>query len=307
MNTFQLECFLAVAETLNFGRAAAKLNVTQPAITHQIHTLESELNVRLFRRTTHTVEITREGYLFLEDARTITAVSERAKKRFENFRGQEHQLFSIGYHNDGRPLELPEILQKFSQMYPTIHPVLRGVPSQPLLYRLLEDENADVIWSIGESNSGKTPGIYKEITKSPLVCACHQNHKLTERSHVTLADLNKERLILFHPTNSIFSIAKFQGQMLQGRNPAEIYFCESLDAALTLVKAGYGVFLLPRLLLPPDQSLNAVPVKDCDPIPFGVCYRTLQHNKPLKSFVDLVKEHFSGEYAEEPAEESCEN
>lgn len=295
MNTFQLECFLAVAETLNFGRAADKLNVTQPAITHQIQTLESELNVRLFKRTTHTVEITREGYLFIGDARTITATSERAKKRFENIHGQEHQIFSIGYHNDGRPLELPDILQKFSLMYPTIHPVLRGVPSQPLLYRLLEDENADVIWSVGESNSGKTPGIYKEITRSPLVCACHRNHPIAGRSHMALADLDQERLILFHPTNSIFLIAKFQGQLLQGRNPSEIYFCESLDAALMLVKAGYGVFLLPRLLLPPDESLNAVPMMDCEPIPFGVYYRTLQRNKPLKCFVDLIKEHFSGE------------
>ncbi len=44
MNTFQLTCFLTVAETLSFAKAAKLLNVTQPAVTHQIHSLEEELN-----------------------------------------------------------------------------------------------------------------------------------------------------------------------------------------------------------------------------------------------------------------------
>ena len=54
MNTFQLTCFLTVAETLSFVKAAKQLNVTQPAVTHQIHSLEEELNKQLFRRTTRT-------------------------------------------------------------------------------------------------------------------------------------------------------------------------------------------------------------------------------------------------------------
>ena len=58
MNTFQLSCFLAVAETLSFARAAEQLNITQPAVTHQIHSLETELNVKLFVRTTRTVNLT---------------------------------------------------------------------------------------------------------------------------------------------------------------------------------------------------------------------------------------------------------
>lgn len=47
MNTFQLSCFLAVAENLNFARAAKELNISQPAVTHQIRSLEEELNVKL--------------------------------------------------------------------------------------------------------------------------------------------------------------------------------------------------------------------------------------------------------------------
>ena len=58
MNTFQLSCFLQVAETLNFARAAEILHVTQPAVTQQIRSLEKELGVPLFHRTTRSVKLT---------------------------------------------------------------------------------------------------------------------------------------------------------------------------------------------------------------------------------------------------------
>lgn len=51
MNTVQLECFMAVAEYLNFSKASLALKITQPAVSHQIQTLEEELGVKLFNRT----------------------------------------------------------------------------------------------------------------------------------------------------------------------------------------------------------------------------------------------------------------
>ena len=68
MNTTQLECFLAVAEHLNFSRASEELKMTQPAVSHQIRTLEEELGVKLFMRTSKNVSLTSEGIRFLPDA-----------------------------------------------------------------------------------------------------------------------------------------------------------------------------------------------------------------------------------------------
>ena len=61
MNIFQLSCFLAVAEYLNFAKAAQSLHVTHPAVSQQIQSLEKELNTKLFVRTTRTVKLTDEG------------------------------------------------------------------------------------------------------------------------------------------------------------------------------------------------------------------------------------------------------
>ncbi|MCA5964907.1 LysR family transcriptional regulator [Blautia sp. RD014234] len=81
MNTVQLECYMAVAENLNFARAAEQLHITQPAVTHQIDSLETELDVKLFKRTTRTVELTSPGWVFLGYARDILAKTAQAKNR----------------------------------------------------------------------------------------------------------------------------------------------------------------------------------------------------------------------------------
>ncbi len=96
MNTFQLNCFLAVCGSLNFARAAEQLGITQPAVTHQIHTLEDELDVKLFNRSTRSVQLTPEGILFINDAREILGISMRAKRRFQNPDIQRIQRFALG-------------------------------------------------------------------------------------------------------------------------------------------------------------------------------------------------------------------
>lgn len=96
MNTFQLSCFLAVAEHLNFARAAEELHVTQPAVTQQIHSLEKELGSTLFQRTTRKVSLTAEGLAFLSDAQQIQALTHRALDRFAHPQDQPFVPFALG-------------------------------------------------------------------------------------------------------------------------------------------------------------------------------------------------------------------
>lgn len=98
MNTVQLECFLAVAEYLNFSRAAESLKITQPAVSHQITSLEDELGARLFIRTSKNVTLTEAGFMFMEDASSIIKIASSAKNRLGA--GFNDSLFlTIGCHN----------------------------------------------------------------------------------------------------------------------------------------------------------------------------------------------------------------
>ena len=83
MNTTQLECFLAVADNLNFSRAAEQLRLTQPAVSHQINSLEDELGVKLFNRTSKSVRLTQAGYLYTQYAGEILRLFNVSKGRIK--------------------------------------------------------------------------------------------------------------------------------------------------------------------------------------------------------------------------------
>ena len=83
MNTTQLESFMEVANCLNFSRAAQRLNITQPAVSHQISALENELGVKLFQRTSKSVRLTQEGYLFTQYAGEILKLSQNSMARMK--------------------------------------------------------------------------------------------------------------------------------------------------------------------------------------------------------------------------------
>lgn len=293
MNISQLTCFLTVADTLNFARAAELLHVTQPAVTQQIHSLESELNVKLFKRTTRTVRLTAEGLVFLNDAKQMVAISQRAKKRFENPHGRELQMLSLGCYSFTQLFLLPQALRKLAGQYPNLHPRLQVVPFQ-YLYRLLEEDDVDAVIGFREPDTKKISAIYRELKKVPVVCVCSQTSPLSQRQSVTPEDLQSEKLVLLDPAKAQFDAARLQGQLIGGRAPSEFYFCESAEAAVVLTQAGFGISILPDLFIPPNPALSRIPIDGVEAASFGIYYKSVQGNAPLKHLIQIMKEDMQG-------------
>lgn len=289
MNIFQLTCFLAVAETLSFAQAAELQGITQPAITHQIQTLEAELNVKLFNRTTRTVKLTQDGQTFLNDAQSIVMLSERAVKRFENPSNQEIRTFSLGCHIHGHAFLLPEILHRMGQIYPNLHPQIQVVPFKHL-YRLLAEDDVDVVIAFQEKNTKKAPFLYKELGKVPIVGYCAANHPLAARKFLNISDLEREKLILHDPKKSPDSITMLQMQLMESHTSSELFFCNSEEAALSIAEAGFGIAFLPGVHVTAVPTLARIPIKGLEPLSFGLYYKTLSGNAMLRDFVRLAQE-----------------
>ena len=292
MNTFQLECFLAVAENLNFARAAEQLNITQPAVTHQIRSLEQELNTKLFHRTTRSVSLTSAGILLMDDARQILQISLRAKNRFRMPSGQNVLPFPIGCHSHAQLQILPPVLKQLTAEFPNLHPQLRVVPFQHL-YRLLEEEQVDAIISFQEPDIHKMPGIFLELGRLPIACLCSSGNPLAEKESLSISDLAGEKLILVDPLRSPESLIQIQVRLMEGRSPADVYFCESPGTASILAQAGLGICILPfPLTMQMEPDLCHIPIEGIAPVCYGLYYKSLDGNEPLKRFVRLMKDLF---------------
>ena len=118
VNTTQLECFMEVANVLNFSRAAERLRITQPAVSHQINTLENELEVKLFHRTSKSVRLTQEGFLFTQYAGEILKVSGLSKARMKESKEEVFRRIAIGCRNTTELHILCPALEQLCQLQP---------------------------------------------------------------------------------------------------------------------------------------------------------------------------------------------
>ncbi|MGI5957887.1 MAG: LysR family transcriptional regulator [Massiliimalia sp.] len=292
MNTFQLSCFLAVAEYLNFSQAAQQLHVTHPAVSQQIQSLEKELNVKLFQRTTRFVKLTEEGKSFLIDAQQIMNISERAKKRYTSAAPDHIETLTLGCSSFPCMFLLSDTLAALRTLHPKLHPRLQVIPFQHI-YRMLEDGDLDVVIGFKESSNIKIHALYKEITKAQMVCICPVNHPLSSQKELCINDLKEESLVLFVPPKGARSIAQIQGQMIGTQSPSKFYFCDTAEAIVILVTAGYGISILPDFLVPDTPLISKIPLKDIEQASFGVYYKSMQGNPGIKSFIQCARENFA--------------
>ena len=219
MNTVQLECFVTVAEHLNFSKASRVLKITQPAVSHQIQTLEEELDVKLFNRTSKSVTLTQEGISFFADAQLILKTALSAKERLGR---HEHLIpFDLGCHNYTEMNLLPPILKELSEEFPLLRPSIRLVPFPSILGMV---ENTQLLAALGIKYGQKTSSLwYKELASAPIACVCSPNHPLAQYKALTKGQLQGNFIacsprqlpdyiacILTYPTPGIRACATFR-------------------------------------------------------------------------------------------------
>jgi DNA-binding transcriptional LysR family regulator len=121
MELRHLRYFVAVAEELHFGRAAKRLYIAQPPLSQQIHQLEEELEVSLFKRTNRRVELTDAGQAFLGEAYKILAQVEQAKLLAQRTARGEVGKLALGFVSSAAFELLPRLLYAYREQYPQIH------------------------------------------------------------------------------------------------------------------------------------------------------------------------------------------
>lgn len=290
MNTTQLECFLAVANNLNFARAAEELHITQPAVTHQINTLEYELGTKLFRRTTRSVELTGEGLAFLPDTQHLLQIFHSAKMKLRSKEGVSVSFFTIGCHDITELQLLPPVLAEFHEKYPLIHPTIKTIPFRSL-ENLLEDGTLDVMLGFQNERRPKKNETYIELLKTRFTCILPSTHPLAKRDCISIEDLQNEKVILQQPQNISPTLFSLQKPIADTHLPQDLYLCDNTESAITLVKAGLGVTVLFDINWIRDSSLCYLPIQNAANLSYGIHYNKQQKTPLLMDFLSIARKH----------------
>lgn len=283
MNTVQLECFLSVAEHLNFSKASRELKITQPAVSHQIQALEEELGVKLFVRTSKSVTLTQEGILFVPDAQLILRTALSARERLGR---HEHFIpLELGCHNSMEAELFPPVLQKLGEEFPLLRPNIRQVPF-PSLLSLVENDQLHAALGIRQDHK-KSSLLFRELCSVPLACVCHPFHPLAQHGSLRKSELSGS-FVACSPRQIHDTIFTVQNSILAGLAPEQRYLAGNIESALTLVKARFGYTLYPDIPQAREEGLRYIPVAGLPTVPFGVYYQQKNDHPVLKRFLTLL-------------------
>ncbi len=260
MELRHLTYFLAVAERLNFSRAAEALHVAQPAISQQIRALEENLGVRLFDRIGKRVTLTEAGQALLPHARRILAAVEAAQNEVRERITLTHGTVSLGAPTTVSTHRLPEQLTRFKHDYPGLEVTLREAGTESLV-RLMVEGKLDLAIVVTDLLPPELE--VAAYLDEHYVLAVNANHALAKRRSVKLADLASEAFILFAEGYKLREVT-LSACRRAGFEPKVALDGGAMQSALEFVAAGLGVAIVPELAWGGTKHIRKLRITDQD-------------------------------------------
>jgi DNA-binding transcriptional LysR family regulator len=288
MELRHLRYFVAVAEELHFGRAATKLHISQPPLSHQVRDLERELGVTLLKRTRHSVSLTEAGRAFLEEARRILSDSDHAMATARRVGRGEVGHLSIGFG----PLLAVGILGRIINAFLSAHPEVR-LDLQTLntaeQIEALVGGRIDAAFPILPVSH---PNVATEaVATEPLVAALPTGHRRARASRVSLADLKVDPFVgISRSAAPTFHDLVVRACGDAGFAPSVEHEASYVLTVLGLVGAGLGVAMVPAWVAAREtEGVAFRPLSGTSPIRIGVAHRRSDPSTPLRAFLEAVR------------------
>ncbi len=245
MELIQLRCFLAVAEDLNFGRAARRLDMLPASLGRHIKNLEAALGAVLLERTTRHVALSANGRAVLEDARQLLDRADALEARARAVSREQARFLRIGAIDSASIGLVPQLLTHFRQSNPDIEVSLHEQKTIRLLPRLLSGRLDLVIVRPPEREDKRF--IFKTLLAETAVVAVPAGHALAARSSLTPSDLEDEPLIVPDRHSRPHSHDLAIKIMLEAGLSARIgQVAEEKHTIVNMVSAGLGLAIVPR-------------------------------------------------------------
>lgn len=239
-----LRYFIAVAEELHFGHAAARLNISQPPLSQQIQILEQQIGARLFARTNRSVSLTEAGRQFLADSRQILSQVDDAAARAARLHHGETGELRIGFTSSAPFIKaVSDTLSTFRRRYPDVHIQTRETNTREQIVPLNEGA-----LDLGLMRNTQLPDtlVWERVLREPLLAMVPRDHPLASKPRVSLRELAREPFVFFDPHVGTGLYDDILGLMRRyDLTPAITQEVGEAMTIIGLVAAGLGVSILP--------------------------------------------------------------
>lgn len=289
----QLSCFVAAAEELHFGRAALRLNMTQPTLSRQIQALERALGVQLFDRANRSVKLTTAGAVFLPEAKRIVTLTESAAKWTRRAWQGESGVIRLGFTATAAFIDLPLILERAEAALPEVKIILKEGTSTVQKDALLADTlDATLLRPPIDRNNFEVIPVRRER----FAVALHRSDPLTKKPKLTLSDFDRKNFIMYSADGAGYSHDMLTEMFERaGASPIMVHHLDQNHSILSLVSAGLGAALVPAslsVLSFPTVVFREIEMDPPEPLEMFMVWRSHNSNPVLPAFLALCRELF---------------
>ena len=289
MELRHLRYFVAVAEELNFSRAAQRLHIAQPALSNQIKALENELGVQLLERTRRIVRLTEAGKTLLADARPLLAGAQMAELHARGAQKGETGTIHIGYVFTTANAQLASIIKAFRQGYPGVEPDLAQLPTGAQIAGL-KNRQLDVGFVRPPVHVAEIET--EVIREEKMVLAVASGDPLAKKKRLTWQDLDGRTVLSVHPSVANYYYESFFALCRQHKVKFSVGpYSQDIHSNLWLVSTGYGVTPITesaREFAPSSLALRDLPA-DGPTIQTLIAWRRDNVSPILANFLHTVR------------------
>jgi LysR family hydrogen peroxide-inducible transcriptional activator len=287
MTLNELRYIVAVAQEKNFGRAAQRCFISQPALSVAIQKLEEELQTQLFERGKSEITVTPVGERIVEQAQKVLEEAARIRDIAQAGRNQLAGLFRLGAIYTVAPYLLPDLVPALNAL----------APDMPLEIEENITEQLEIALKTGRIDAAiialpfQPPGIVTEfLYEEPFQVVVPQRHPWAKRKTIDPSELAGEHAILLNVGHC------FRDQVLEScpelnRGDAPVTRSNSLETIRNMVASGLGISVLPRdALTPKYHSRLVVPVPFAKPVPSRRIALAYRRSFPRPAAIAAIRE-----------------
>ncbi len=292
MTIFQIQCFLSVAETLNFTEAANRLFIAQSSLSRNISHLEEEIGLTLFIRTKKYVRLTPSGTVLYSEFSRLLKLGQHALEKAANAELGENGSLRLGVLETQRSENfLPERLNQLRQNHPNIQIDIISGTFRELREAVLGDE-IDIALTLGFDMEDFNPEevVFQPFFQSHPKCVISVSSPLASQAGLDLSALGSETMVAISPKVSrgaYHNIVQFCER--HGFQPAEVIYANSLQDLLLKVEAGLGFSVLDEnCISDSNTSLLSIPFYKTDPLNLIAIWKRNNLNPAIPLFTNLL-------------------